>query len=47
MWGLGCLIWETYNGTLNTSSQLKVTGQVNSLLFYFTLGRVRIFTNFY
>lgn len=33
MWGLGCLIWETYNGTLNISSQLKVTGQVSSLLF--------------
>ncbi|EZA60654.1 hypothetical protein DMN91_007485 [Ooceraea biroi] len=28
MWGLGCLIWETYNGTLNTSSQLKITGQI-------------------
>ncbi|EGI68827.1 PREDICTED: N-terminal kinase-like protein [Acromyrmex echinatior] len=28
MWGLGCLIWETYNGTLNTTSQLKITGQI-------------------
>lgn len=28
MWGLGCLIWETYNSTLNNSSQLKITGQI-------------------
>ncbi|XP_028050978.1 N-terminal kinase-like protein isoform X2 [Monomorium pharaonis] len=28
MWGLGCLIWETYNGILNSSSQLKITNQI-------------------
>ncbi|XP_032662625.1 N-terminal kinase-like protein [Odontomachus brunneus] len=28
MWGLGCLIWETYNGTLNTTSQLKITDKI-------------------
>lgn len=28
MWGLGCLIWETYNGPLNASTELKVTDKV-------------------
>ncbi|XP_014480227.1 PREDICTED: N-terminal kinase-like protein [Dinoponera quadriceps] len=28
MWGLGCLIWETYNGTLNTTPQLKNTDKI-------------------
>nr|XP_033328138.1 N-terminal kinase-like protein [Megalopta genalis] len=28
MWGLGCLIWETYNGSLNTSTQLKNTDKI-------------------
>lgn len=37
MWGLGCLIWETYNGTLNTTSQLKITGQVSSVCLFYLL----------
>ncbi|XP_011882156.1 PREDICTED: N-terminal kinase-like protein isoform X1 [Vollenhovia emeryi] len=28
MWGLGCLIWETYNGTVSATSQLKIPGQI-------------------
>lgn len=35
MWGLGCLIWETYNGTLNTTSQLKIAGQVSPFALYY------------
>ncbi|OAD56922.1 N-terminal kinase-like protein [Eufriesea mexicana] len=28
MWGLGCLIWETYNGPLSSNLQLKVTDKI-------------------
>ena len=28
MWGLGCLIWETYNGPLSSSSQLKILDKI-------------------
>ncbi|XP_076234122.1 N-terminal kinase-like protein yata [Calliopsis andreniformis] len=28
MWGLGCLIWETYNGSLSSSSQLKLMDKI-------------------
>ncbi|XP_017890695.1 N-terminal kinase-like protein [Ceratina calcarata] len=28
MWGLGCLIWETYNGPLSLNMQLKVTDKI-------------------
>lgn len=28
MWGLGCLIWETFNGPLNSSTQLKNISEV-------------------
>ncbi|CAK9822641.1 N-terminal kinase-like protein [Anthophora retusa] len=28
MWGLGCLIWETYNGPLSSSSQLKTIDKI-------------------
>ncbi|XP_012150322.1 N-terminal kinase-like protein yata isoform X2 [Megachile rotundata] len=28
MWGLGCLIWETYNGPLTSSSQLNVLDKI-------------------
>lgn len=34
MWGLGCLIWETYNGPLTSNSQLKVTDKVCFLYTY-------------
>ena len=30
MWGLGCLIWETFNGDLPRTSSLKVIGKVSS-----------------
>ena len=32
MWGLGCLIWEIFNGTLTQSSNLKDTSKV--ILYY-------------
>lgn len=28
MWGLGCLIWEVFNGQLPRTSSLKVVGKV-------------------
>ncbi|XP_043254751.1 N-terminal kinase-like protein [Colletes gigas] len=28
MWGLGCLIWETYNGPLSSSMQLKTIDKI-------------------
>ncbi|KZC06182.1 PREDICTED: N-terminal kinase-like protein [Dufourea novaeangliae] len=28
MWGLGCLIWETYNGALTADTQLKNTDKI-------------------
>ena len=28
MWGLGCLIWEVYNGPLQQSAELKNTNKV-------------------
>ncbi|XP_076164329.1 N-terminal kinase-like protein yata isoform X1 [Ptiloglossa arizonensis] len=28
MWGLGCLIWETYNGPLSSSMQLKTVDKI-------------------
>lgn len=28
MWGVGCLIWEVFNGVLPRSSSLKVLGKV-------------------
>lgn len=28
MWGLGCLIWEVYNGNLPRVSSLKAIGKV-------------------
>ena len=39
MWGLGCLIWETFNSSLPRTSSLKVIGKVGfgfSQLFLFT-----------
>ena len=33
MWGLGCLIWETFNGDLPKTSSLKVIGKVTFLRF--------------
>ncbi len=29
MWGLGCLIWEVYNGPLSQSMALKNTNNVS------------------
>lgn len=40
MWGLGCLIWETYSGTLNATPQLKITDHVSLseiFLFFYLL----------
>jgi hypothetical protein len=31
MWGMGCLIWEVFNGTLVEISALKSPGKVNNL----------------
>lgn len=28
MWGLGCLIWEVYNGSLSRSASLKSIGKI-------------------
>ena len=28
MWGLGCLIWEVFNGALTQSTNLKNTSKV-------------------
>ena len=28
MWGLGCLIWEVFNGSLPRTSALKAFGKV-------------------
>lgn len=36
MWGLGCLIWEVFNGTLPRTNELKSTQKV-SLLFIIPL----------
>jgi len=36
MWGLGCLIWEAYNGRLSRSSSLKVVNKIpKSLLKHY------------
>ncbi|XP_046462437.1 N-terminal kinase-like protein [Daphnia pulex] len=32
MWGLGCLIWEVFNGSLKSSSSLKILGNIPKLL---------------
>jgi SCY1-like protein 1 len=31
MWGLGCLIWEVFNGPLPKTSSLKSFGKVSIL----------------
>ena len=28
MWGLGCLVWEVYNGSLPRASSLKSVGKI-------------------
>merc|ERR1712130_766141 len=28
MWGLGCLIWEAFNGTMQSANALKKTGKI-------------------
>lgn len=30
-WGLGCLIWEVFNGTLSQTTALKSTGKVSEI----------------
>lgn len=37
MWGLGCLIWEVFNGPLNQQASLKTLNKVNYILFLFTI----------
>lgn len=32
MWGLGCLIWEVFNGPLKSPSSLKALGNVRTSL---------------
>jgi len=32
MWGLGCLIWEVFNGVINSPSSLKSLGNIPKLL---------------
>ena len=34
MWGLGCLIWEVFNGQLTKTSALKTFGKVCTLYMY-------------
>lgn len=34
MWGLGCLVWESYNGPLQNRSNLKDMNEV--ILFIFS-----------
>lgn len=33
MWGLGCLIWEVFNGPLHKQSSLKELAKVNINIF--------------
>jgi len=35
MWGLGCLIWETFNGDLPRATSLKVIGKVSFIFICF------------
>ena len=28
MWGLGCLIWEAFNGTMDSANSLKKIGKI-------------------
>lgn len=34
MWGLGCLIWEVFNGTLSQTSALKSVGKVKAYILH-------------
>ena len=34
MWGLGCLIWEVFNGTLPKTASLKSPGKVSFSFHY-------------
>lgn len=36
MWGLGCLIWEVFNGPLPRTSSLKAFGKVNKTRSFLT-----------
>ena len=42
MWGLGCLVWELYNGPLARPEQLTKTGKIpkTTLPFYVQLVRL-------
>lgn len=44
MWGLGCLVWETYNGVLTNISELQVTLEVSCLLIFHIY--IHVFFNF-
>lgn len=35
MWGLGCLIWEVFNGTLKSPASLKSLGNVRTMFMFF------------
>ena len=37
MWGLGCLIWEVFNGLLNRTGDLKTLGKVNVFIYSISL----------
>ena len=47
MWGLGCLVWEVYNGTLHRGEQLKAVGAIPKLLLphYIQLVRCKVFAS--
>ena len=41
MWGLGCLVWEVYNGPLTQTSALRNTSKVRTIrmnTFFFFKG---------
>lgn len=35
MWGLGCLVWESYNGPLRNKSNLKDINNVSNVAYIF------------
>ena len=41
MWGLGCLIWEVFNGTLPQTSALKSPGKVRFNHYLIIAGYLR------
>ena len=37
MWGVGCLIWEVYNGVLPQATALKTVAKVSFFFFFLSL----------